>query len=355
MTAPNEASAKLDALLEKTVSPDLVAGIAMAISKPSIGFRWIGATGNLGPKQPYFIASTTKLYTTTVLLQLCADNKLKLDTPISDILDSEFLTSLHRYKGTDYTNFITVRHLMAHTSGLPDYFQAKRSSGISLMSSLFEKEDCGWTFSEAINATKRLSPHFPPGKPGRAHYSDSNYQLLGRILETQMGMPLSEIFKLKIFEPLGLSQTYLYNDIHDRRPADLRYGKQALHRPLAMASFGPDGGIVSTADESLRFVEAFFRGELFPAEILEGLKKWNRIFFPLESGVGLHRFRLPWFMSFGRVPELIGHSGLSGAFAFYCPSQETYLAGTVNQLKSPDLSFRLMIRSLNLLKAMEPT
>lgn len=341
-----ETFSRLEKLLEKNLSSDLIAGIAMAISKPSSGLRWSGAAGNLSLAQPYFIASTTKLYTAAALLQLYADQKLDLDTPISALLDQKLWSSLHRISGTDYSHLITVRHLMAHTSGLPDYFQAKRGDGSTLMKALFEKGDCAWTTSEAIEATKQLTPHFIPGTPGRAHYSDSNYQLLGRILENIWELPLAEMYRRRIFEPLGLTQTYLFTDPTDTRPVDLRYGKHAIHRPLAMVSFGADGGIVSTADESLRFIEAFFTGELFPAEILPHLQSWNRIFFPLESGVGLHRFRLPWFMSFGKVPELIGHSGLSGAFGFFCPSQRTFLAGTVNQIKSPDRSFRLMLQAL---------
>jgi len=59
------------------------------------------------------------------------------------------------------------------------------------------------------------------------------------------------------------------------------------------------------------------------------------------------RFKLPWYFSPLRpVPEVLGHSGLPGAFAFYCPSSNRYLAGTVNQVASPSLSFRLMVRLL---------
>ena len=114
-----------------------------------------------------------------------------------------------------------------------------------------------------------------------------------------------------------------------------------------MASFGADGGIVSTAEELRRFTDAFFLGALFPKEELELLKQWNRIFFPMQSGIGIHMFRLPWlFNPTGAVPTLIGHSGLSGTVAFYDPKNDAVIAGTVNQIHRPGTSFRLMIRLL---------
>jgi CubicO group peptidase (beta-lactamase class C family) len=49
---------------------------------------------------------------------------------------------------------------------------------------------------------------------------------------------------------------------------------------------------------------------------------------------------------FAHSPELLGHSGLSGAFAFYAPERDIYIAGTVNNVKKPSRSFRLMMRLL---------
>jgi hypothetical protein len=60
---------------------------------------------------------------------------------------------------------------------------------------------------------------------------------------------------------------------------------------------------------------------------------------------GIHRFKLPWYFApFGAVPEFIGHSGLSGALALYCPERRLFIGGTVNQVAHPDLSFRVMIK-----------
>jgi CubicO group peptidase (beta-lactamase class C family) len=119
-----------------------------------------------------------------------------------------------------------------------------------------------------------------------------------------------------------------------------------------MTSFGPDGGIASTADELLRVLRAFFEGGLFDRAVLPSLATYHRVFFPLEAGVGHLRLRLPRLLSpFRAQPELVGHSGLSGAFAFLAPARGTYLAGSVNNIASPSRSFRLMFALLEAVRA----
>ena len=118
-----------------------------------------------------------------------------------------------------------------------------------------------------------------------------------------------------------------------------------------MASFGPDGGVVATVDDLMTFLRGFFEGALFDSAVLPSLQTWNRIFFPLQYGVGLARFKWPrLFSPLAEQPELLGHSGLSGAFAFYAPGRRTYLAGTVNNIAHPDRSFRLMLALLGALR-----
>ena len=111
-----------------------------------------------------------------------------------------------------------------------------------------------------------------------------------------------------------------------------------------MTSFGPDGGLVSTSANMLIFIEAFFTGKLFPKEYINDLQEWNKIFFPMKSGIGIHLFKLPWFFNpTGAVPNFFGHSGLSGALAFYSPKENIFVVGTVNQVAYPDISFKIMI------------
>ena len=71
----------------------------------------------------------------------------------------------------------------------------------------------------------------------------------------------------------------------------------------------------------------------------------------MKSGVGIHLFKLPWiFNPAGAVPYFIGHSGLSGALAYYSPKENLYVVGTVNQVAFPDISFKTMINFTQKLK-----
>lgn len=333
---------KLQQVLDRAIDKQKIFGTSFCIKKN--GEAWCGASGDLTIGQPYFIASTTKLFTTAVILQLLTENKLSLNTPISAYVEANILHELHMYKDYDYSAQITIQHLLAHTSGLPDYFQGKNEDGKSLELELTSGTDIGWTFEEAIDRTKTLFPLFSPGAKGKANYSDTNFQLLGKIIELITGRSIAENYNQRIITPLQLSQTYLYSDPEDKKPKHLYFKNSPLLIPKAMASFGPDGGMVSTSTDMLTFIEAFFTGKLFPASLLPSLQKWNRIFFPMKSGIGIHQFKLPWIFTFGSVPEFIGHSGLSGALAYYAPSKNIFVAGTVNQVAYPDKSFKVMIK-----------
>jgi len=336
---------KLTKILNTAIDGNNIFGTVVAIDSTSL--KWAGSSGNLYDNSRYFIASTTKIYISALLLKLRSQNLINIDDKISKYLPTEIMKNLHLYKGVNYSNGITIKNLMANTSGLPDYFQGKKDNGKSLMGELLSGNDYAWSFNDIINDTKKMKPKFVPGSKGKAFYSDTNYQLLGKIIEIVKGKNLSGSLDEMIFAQLDLLETYLYTDITDTRPAPLNFKNNKLLIPNAMSSFWADGGIVSTAEDSLKFIKAFFNGSIFPKEYLPELYVWNKIFYPLQYGVGLIRFKLPRiFTPFKSIPELIGHSGLSGAFTFYCPEREIYLAGTVNQINNPHSSYKLMVKLL---------
>jgi len=340
---------KLLEILKKTTDGQKIRGACFAVKKGE--FNWLGAAGDLTEHQPYFIASTTKLFTTALILALKSKGKLDLNDKIGQYLDEDLLRGLHVFKGKDHSGEIRIIHLLAHSSGLPDYFQGKVPGGISLESEILNGHDQSWNLPEVLERTRNIPALFLPGTKNKAHYSDTNFQLLGAIAEKITGNTFDFLCRTMVTEPIGLQQTWLYTDPADDRPKNLYYRDKVLRIPLAMRSFGPDGGIVSTSSDMLIFLEAFFSGRLFPAEYLPELQKWNRIFFPLRSGIGIHLFKLPWILNpLGSVPEFIGHSGLSGALAFICPEENLLIAGTVNQVAHPDVSFRTMIKLAMALK-----
>lgn len=339
----------LNKTLQKSIDKKYIFGAIAMIKKG--GETWISSSGDLQAQQSYFIASTTKLYITTLVFKFRQEGRLSLDNYIEQYLSPEIKKDLHIMGIKDNTSKIQIRHLLAQTSGLPDYFLGKPKGGKSLMEELSTGNDKHWSYQDAIALSKTMKPSFEPGSKGKALYSDTNYQLLGKILEKISGESLEQLLATYIFKPLKLNQTYLYKDKSDRIPATMYFKNKPLPIPMAMTSVWADGGIVSTAEESMVFIEAFFNGKLFPKEDLIEMQQWNKIFFPLQYGIGIMKFQLPRIFSpFKPMPILIGHSGLSGAFQYYVPEKNCFITGTVNQIDRPSLSYKLLLKLVSQVK-----
>lgn len=337
---------KLQSVLDKAVDRKKIFGTSFSVKSDQI--HWQGASGELTVDSPYFIASTTKLFTTALILHFQSQGLLDWNDPIERYLDSVTMKNLHVWKGTDYSKNITIQQLLAHTSGLPDYLQDKNPTHAALSDEIFGGKDQGWAFEEAIARSKTMHPKFIPGTKNKAHYADTNFQLLGKIIENITGKTYNEVCDSIILAALGLKNTYLYSNPLDSIPALLRYKKELLNIPKAMTSFGADGGMVSTSSDMLVFLEAFFSGQWFPSSYFVEMYVWNSVFYPVKSGIGIHLFKLPWlFNPTGKIPYFIGHSGMSGALAYYSPEKNLYITGTVNQIAHPDMSFRTMIKLAN--------
>jgi CubicO group peptidase (beta-lactamase class C family) len=351
---------RLQDVLEKQLKAKNIFNAVLAVQSGKGDIDWAGATGDADRNKeiemqvdtPYFIASVTKMYTCALIMHLHEKKLLSLDDPILKHLPSSSIKGIHTYKGTDYVDKLKVVHLLSHTSGLADYFLQKQKSGGNILDKIIKNGDYEWDINTVMGiVTKELAPKFKPGERGKALYSDTNYQLLGTIIESITEKTLAEAYDEVIFKPLKLKDTYLFDlsSLESKpQPAQFYFDDTALEIPKAMTSFGPDGGIVSTAQESLVFLKAFLNGALFSRDFLGKMKHWNKIFFPLEYGYGLMRFKLPRIMSpFKPAPELIGHSGSTASFSFYCPDEDLYLAGTLNQIKEQSRPFRLMIDVIN--------
>lgn len=335
---------KLDRIAARYAVKPTTSALSFAIEQPATGFTWCyGDTA-----RPHFIASTTKLYTAAVILQLRRERTLTLDTRVAELLGGDAIRGLNVHDGVDHGPAITVRDLLANTSGVPDYFEQKRPDGTTLLGQMVHA-DTAWTFDDTMASARAMPSPFAPSTPGKAQYSDTNFQLLGRIIEVTTGGTYDRAIRRRIIEPLGLPDTWLFTpDTLDRYGAiaPILYGRAPVRVANAMASTGPDGGLVSTPGDGLRFLRAFIGGELFPARYLAELTaNWNRIFTPFEYGIGIMRFALPrWYSPLAPPPAMIGHSGLSGVVLFYVPSRGLFVAGTVNQLRNRGLPYRLMLR-----------
>lgn len=340
----DELSRRLERVTERTAAG--VDGIAVRIERPGRGFSWSTSRGDITEATPFFVASTTKLYTTAIIRRLVDRSLLAIEDRLVDRLPPGEVDRLHVHRGVDHTPSITLRHLLSHTSGLPDYFSGRSPTRgePSLDKQVRQRSDVSWNAHDAVRWARERGPVFVPGHGRRALYSDTNFQLLGRVIEHATSTSYHEALRTEVIEPLGLSDTWLYVDPADQRPLALRDGRQKLDIPKAMVSFGPDGGIVATSADLMRFLLAFNTGELFDTDVDPLSGEYCRVFFPLQAGLGHLRFRLPRAMWLrGTPPDLRGHSGLSGAFAFVDVDSGTYLAGTVNDLAQPSRSFKFML------------
>lgn len=350
---------KLQALLEKQITQGSVRNIAVGIRSEDGRIDLTAAAGIADPASgapmtagtPYFIASISKMFTAAMIFKLHEQGRLGLDEPITRYLPAALLEGIHVYQGRDYGAQIQVHHLLSHTSGLADYFEGKPQGGASLFDELKQGRDRAVDLPQILGIVRGLSPAFPPGAGdgSKARYSDTNFQLLGAIIEAVTDQPIAAVLEAMITAPLGLADTYAFDAaLADSRPAPatIYFGDRAAHVPQFMTSTTADGGVVSTVADNLAFLRAFFAGDLFDAALLErAMARWNRIFFPMQYGYGLMRIKLPrLFSPFKPIPAFVGHSGSTGSFAYFSPEKRLYLAGTLNQTDSPGRPVRLMVR-----------
>lgn len=293
------------------------------------------AAGAMHADDRYFIASVTKLYITAVVMRLTTEGLLRLDDRVVTFFPDEMLAGLHVLKGVDYTDTITVAHLMSNTSGLQDYFLGKTPSGKAAADELLAGKDEPWPLERILDTMRTIKPRFRPGQKGRALYSDTNYELLGAIIERVTGKPIAQVFKDLIFDDLGLENTYAFQDENDDTPAQLYHKSQPVNLPRYLASVTAEGGLVSTAEECMRFLKAFFAGQFFPKDRIEDMKRWNLVLRPgtFLYGLGLEKIYVPKLLKpFFPYGDILGFWGQSAAFAWYNPKNDLYFTGTANQL-----------------------
>lgn len=356
---PSESPDKaMEALVTELVQKDKsVKNCVLSVVKSDGSFSWSGAAGTaredrqapMNRETPIYIASITKLYTATAIMRLYETGEISLDDPMSKYLPKSLIEGIQLYKGRDYSTTITIRQLLSHTTGIPNYYDEKPEGGKSFFELFLENPERQWTVDETIErARKDLHAHFRPGR--KADYSDTNYQLLGRIIENVTGKPLHLVFEEFFFRPLDLTHTYLVGWPQQQSappltPADVFYKNRNITIVRSNGSYWADGGIVSTAPEMIVFLKALNEGRIIGRDTLDLMHNWRKLEFPLQYGYGTMRFKLPWLV--GRtigLPPLWGHSGSTGSFLYYCDDLGLYMAGTIDQVDSKTVPFMLMRR-----------
>lgn len=357
---------RLESLLAKAVNRgrDVRHGL-LGVARVDGSWSWIGADGVLDPSGSpatetarYPIASVTKLYTATVMFRLIEQSRLSLNDRMVDLLPSEITEDLHLLDGLDRTPEITVEHLLGHTSGLADYYEEAPAGERSAQARLLDGEDAPMPFEEVLRVVREeLKPHFPPQRLDaprvKAKYSDTNYQLLGAIVEEVAAQPLHEVFDEMVFEPLGLDHTSSYphpprSGASPEPDARVWSKSKTLEVRGALTHQKADGGIVSTVSDQLSFMRALSDGEIFedPSTWAMMRQRFHRVFFPVEYGLGVMRYAPPrWMSPAFAIPPIVGHTGSTATWLFHCPDLGIVLAGTFDVARPP-LPFRFLPRVL---------
>ncbi|MFC8435818.1 serine hydrolase domain-containing protein [Streptomyces sp. NPDC057253] len=251
--------------------------------------------------------SVTKTFTATVVLQLAAEHRLVLDAPVD-----RYLPGLIRQGGYDGRR-ITVRQLLRHTSGLPDYLDAPEwEHPERLRYRHFEPRDL---VARALDL---------PRPSGAWHYATTNYLLAGMIIHRVTGhLPETEITH-RVIRPLGLRDTYWPGDDtrirgpHSRSYFTAEDGRLADGTAWNTTFGGVGGALVSTPVDLSRFIAALFGGRLLPADQLAEMRRTvaadpDRLWPGARYGLGLIASPLRcggrWWGHAGTVPG--GHRALT--------------------------------------------
>jgi CubicO group peptidase (beta-lactamase class C family) len=250
-----------EALVEERVRPG-EPGIAVLVRQDGktvfargFGVRDLRSRDRIGSDTSFRLASVTKAFTATAVGLLVRDGMLRYEDTISEVFPAF----------PAYGRTITIRHLLTHTSGLPDY------------EVLMETAESGratpiWTTERQIRDDEVLAllrgetrGRFEPGT--RFAYSNSGYVVLGLAVARVSGKPFAHFLQQRIFGPLGMSHSRAYEKGKDEIPRRA-FGhtredgvfREADQSPTS-ATLG-DGGVYSTIEDLAKWDEALRTNEL---------------------------------------------------------------------------------------------
>lgn len=259
----NGSKAKLQRILNDQNNHDAY-GILAGIYSPN-HIDWHGSTGykamdkkkELKPSDLFRIASVTKTFTAASILRLWEENRIGLDTPITQYI-SEQHTSILTMGGYN-PHKITVRHLLTHRGGLSDHTHSPK------FDVEFLKKRHIWSREEQINDLVTYGQ--PLGKPGEQFgYSDTGYILLAEIIEKITQQPFgSAMAELLQFKKTGLTCTQLEHpdgDFSGKRIHQYINGIDTYDFHPSFDYFG-GGGLLSNTKELCKFYYALFNHEIF--------------------------------------------------------------------------------------------
>lgn len=222
------------------------------------------------------LASISKQFTSMMVMQLKEKGKLRFDDPVQQYLP-EF-----PYPA------VTIRHLLTHTSGLPEYFNLAFQYYNTL-----DTLDNGKVLKVLHDRQPALT--FQPGE--KWGYCNTNYVVLSAVIERTAGMPMEDFFRQQITVPLGLSDTYVYTLRMKQSPANRVHGVQRAHgkyEPNDLMRFdgvAGDKNFYASAADLLKWDQALYTRKLVSAET------WKEATSPVRLNDGTtHPYGFGWFI-----------------------------------------------------------
>lgn len=360
---------KLGRALEKEVSRNKnVHHAVLRVDAPALGIQdtWVAGEASSGTpmtdQTPFLSASIGKLFTAAAVFSLAEEGVLSLDDPITDWVEPDRLSGLPVVGGDGALDQLTLRLLLSHRSGLPDYYDTEvwpsRDGAPSIGELIVEEPEQSWDIDALLDYTR---DHFDPyAAPGEAFlYSDVNYDLLGLAIEGATGEPFHAVVRERVMEPLGLTQTWYYNleaPPEGSLPiADLWVGDVNLIGAPALSIDGAGGGLATTTGDLVTLMRGLLDGEPVSLEAMG--TDWTRdsLTRGIDYGYSVWRIR-PDGMSFlfGGLPSMRGVSGSTGSY-LYVTADGAIISGTFDQAEYAEDHVRFMLsKVLPVLSRAEP-
>jgi D-alanyl-D-alanine carboxypeptidase len=277
---------KMDALFDTLESNNRMMGsVTLAkdgkiIYQRSLGFRLISDKEKIkiNPQTQFRIGSVTKVFTAVMIHQLIEEKKLTLDTKLAKY-----------FSQIPNADKITIAHLLSHTSGLHDYTDGVSYDPADSKAWIFQPQ----TSSQMLSRIAALEPDFEPGAEQR--YSNTNYTLLGYIIETITNSTYDKQLSKRINNKIGLKRTHYDGKIDPSNNEAYSYvfdnGKWNKNAEQELSVAHGAGGIVSTTADMAKFMYALSTYKLINKKSLKIMSSPFMAKFP-DSHLGIASFKL---------------------------------------------------------------
>jgi CubicO group peptidase (beta-lactamase class C family) len=300
-----------------------IPGVSMAIVEGDeiSQFRGFGSAHPSGeaptPQTPFFIGSVTKSFTALAVMQLVEAGKIELDAPVQRYLP------WFRVADLTASSAMTVRHLLNHTSGLP------MSVGELALTDFDGRPD---SLERQIRALASQKLSYPPGS--EFDYNNTNYNILGLIIEATSGEAYADYVQKYIFDPLVMNHSYSLREIakQDGLAMGYRYWFgypiPAPNLSIPLSSL-PSGQLISCAEDMAHYLIAQLNGGRYgEVQILSSssIEEMHRPAVEIrEMGMYIGHYTMGWISKVSGRSTIVTHSGIVpdfGAFAGLVPEQK---------------------------------